>query len=143
MKKMGIIAFGLIVFGYSSVAYGLDSQPHPSALEGKELLRLFPGKYKAEVAGYDMLITGSSNGMLKGQAFNRQDHGKWWVEKGSLCISWSNWTDGKPMCGKVVREGGWFMTRNAKGEGLKFQRIRKLAATRITRNRRRISLGRD
>lgn len=136
MKKIALIALTAIGCGVGSVALAADDSNKQDMLAANEIMELFPGNYKAEVSGYDMLITGSTNGDLRGRAFNRQDRGKWWVQDDTLCVSWSNWTDGKPMCGAITRDGDWFTSSNDKGEGMRFQKIQTLASHSLGRKNR-------
>ena len=129
MKNFGLMAaaFAALIVGTDATQAAEDGQD--AALAAEELQQLFPGNYEAEVKGYDMLITGSSNGMLKGEAFSRKDDGRWWVSEDTLCVAWSNWTDGKPMCGVITQKGEWYFSKNKKGEGMRFRRIQELAST--------------
>lgn len=129
MKKLSLMAaFGAaMIIGTDATNAADEDQAAP--LVAEDIQRLFPGNYEAEVAGYDMLITGSSNGMLKGEAFSRKDDGRWWVSEDTLCVAWSNWTDGKPMCGVITQKGDWYFSQNQKGEGMRFRRIQELASS--------------
>ena len=126
MKRLAIFAIAATVIGTAGAAWA-DTDAKDTVLGAEELKLLFPGNYKARVAGYDMLITGSINGGLKGRAFNRGDSGRWWVEEDTLCVAWSNWTSGEAMCGEITRKGEWFYSRNEEGEGMKFRRIQEVA----------------
>ena len=129
MKKFGLMAAVCAALIIGTDATQAADESEDTALAAEDLQELFPGNYEAEVAGYDMLITGSSNGTLKGQAFSRKDDGRWWVNEGTLCVAWSNWTDGKPMCGVITRKGDWYFSQNNKGEGMRFRRIQELASS--------------
>ena len=87
MKRLTLIALTAIGCGVGSVAFAAEDSDQKVALGSDEIKQLFPGNYKAEVAGYDMLITGSTNGNLRGRAFSRQDRGKWWVQEDTLCVA--------------------------------------------------------
>ena len=123
-----VVAVSAALIVSTETTQAADENQAP-ALAAEELQELFPGNYEAEVAGYDMLITGSSNGTLKGQAFSRKDDGRWWVTEDTLCVAWSNWTDGKPMCGVITRQGDWYHSQNEEGEGMRFRRIQELASS--------------
>ena len=112
-----------------------DDAPEQPKLAAEEIKELFPGNFAAKVKGYDMLITGSTDGMLRGRAFSRQDRGRWWVEEDTLCVAWSNWTEGKPMCGEITMDGDWYSSKNAKGEGMKFRKVEKVAIKSAARKR--------
>lgn len=129
MKTLSLTAAfcAAMIVGTDATQAAEESQEAP--LVAEDIQQLFPGNYEAEVAGYDMLITGSSNGLLQGQAFSRKDDGRWWVADDTLCVSWSNWTDGKPMCGVITQKGDWYFSQNDKGEGMRFRRIQELAST--------------
>ncbi len=129
MKRVSVMVAACAALIIGTDATQATDQNEVAALAAEELQQLFPGKYEAEVAGYDMLITGSSNGTLKGQAFSRKDDGRWWVNEGALCVAWSNWTDGKPMCGVITRQGEWYFSQNKKGEGMRFRRVEELMST--------------
>jgi hypothetical protein len=92
------------------------------SLEAKEVRALFPGKYEAQVRGYKIVVIANQNGSLAGSAFNRSDKGRWWVKSNNLCVAWSNWTDGKPTCGRISRSGSWYVSYNASGNLMKFRR---------------------
>ncbi len=129
MKRLSLMTAvcAAMIIGTDATQAADETQVAPLAAE--DIQQLFPGNYEAEVAGYDMLITGSSNGLLKGEAFSRKDDGRWWVAEDTLCVSWSNWTDGKPMCGVITQKGDWYFSQNDKGEGMRFRRIQELAST--------------
>ena len=141
MKKLALIALTAVCCGVGIPAIAGDSGNDTTALPGDAIKQLFPGNFEAEVKGYDMLITGSTDGMLKGKAFHRRDRGRWWVKDDSLCVAWKNWTDGEPVCGAITQEGDWFFSQNEKGEGMKFRKVREFAAVRSTRSRRADELG--
>ncbi len=69
MKKIALIALTAIGCGVGSVALAADDSNKQDMLAANEIMELFPSNYKAEVSGYDMLITGSTNGDLRGRAF--------------------------------------------------------------------------
>ena len=129
MKNLGLMAVVCAALIGGTEATQAAGDEDPVALAAEDLQQLFPGNYEAEVEGYDMLITGSTNGMLKGQAFSRKDEGRWWINEDTLCVAWSNWTDGKPMCGVITRKGDWYFSQNQKGEGMRFRRVQELAST--------------
>ena len=129
MRKFGLMAAAVAALIVGTDATQAADDEQDVALAAEELQKLFPGNYEAEVKGYDMLITGSSNGHLKGEAFSRKDDGRWWVSEDTLCVAWSNWTDGKPMCGVIRQKGEWYFSQNEKGEGMRFRRIQELAAS--------------
>jgi len=91
-------------------------------LKAKEVRALFPGRYEARVHGYKLAVVANGNGSLAGAAFNRTDKGRWWVKGNRLCVAWSNWTDGKPTCGRITRSGKWYVSHNASGSAMKFRR---------------------
>ena len=129
MRKFGLMAAAVAALIVGTDATQAADDEQDVALAAEELQKLFPGNYEAEVKGYDMLITGSSNGHLKGEAFSRKDDGRWWVSEDTLCVAWSNWTDGKPMCGVIRQKGEWYFSQNERGEGMRFRRIQELAAS--------------
>jgi hypothetical protein len=86
---------------------------------------LFPGYYEAQVQGYTLLISATTDGSLHGKAFGREDTGRWQIVGDRLCVSWSQWTKGKNKCGDIVRNGSWYVATNAaEGEVLRFTAIK-------------------
>lgn len=131
MKNFGLVAAVVAALVVGTDATQATDDGQDTALAAEDLQQLFPGDYEAEVGGYDMLITGSSNGMLKGQAFSRKDDGRWWVSEDTLCVAWSSWTDGKPMCGVITQKGEWYFSQNEKGEAMRFRRVQELASSQF------------
>lgn len=134
MKRIGLLAAACAALIVGTDATQAADEGEIATLAAEDLQQLFPGNYEAEVAGYDMLITGSSNGTLKGQAFSRNDDGRWWVNEDTLCVAWSNWTEGKPMCGVITRKGEWYTSQNEKGESMRFRRIQEVASSAFKAN---------
>jgi hypothetical protein len=87
-----------------------------------EVARLFPGQFEAKVKGYRVSFSGSRSGALQGEAYGQQDTGRWFMKGESLCVVWEKWTDGKPRCGRITQQGGWYVARDGGGEMLKFRR---------------------
>ena len=87
-----------------------------------EIAKLFPGQFEAKVKGYRVAFSGERNGALSGQAYGQQDEGRWYMQGSALCVVWSKWTDGKPRCGEITQQGGWYVANDGKGEMLKFRR---------------------
>ena len=135
MKRLVFAAMAATAITLSPAYASEESGVEKPKLAGEEIKELFPGNFAAKVKGYDMLITGSTDGMLRGRAFSRQDRGRWWVEENNLCVAWSNWTEGKPVCGEITVEGDWYSSQNAKGEGMKFRKVEKVAIKNLSRRR--------
>ena len=135
MTRLAFAAMAAIAVSLAPAQASEDVAAETPKLEAEEIKQLFPGNFAAKVKGYDMLITGSTDGKLRGRAFSRQDRGRWWVEKDTLCVAWSNWTDGKPMCGEITLDGDWYSSKNAKGEGMKFKKVEKVAIKAVARKR--------
>jgi hypothetical protein len=87
-----------------------------------EVARLFPGQFEAKVKGYRVSFAGSSGGVLTGSAYGQQDKGRWYMQGSALCVAWNKWTEGKPHCGQITRQGGWYVAMSKEGEVLKFRR---------------------
>ncbi|MEM7426923.1 MAG: hypothetical protein AAF441_12580 [Pseudomonadota bacterium] len=135
MRTLALAALAAAAVSLSPANATEDALEGTPKLEAEQIKELFPGNYAAKVAGYDMLITGSTDGKLRGRAFSRQDRGRWWVEENALCVAWSNWTEGKPMCGEITIEGDWYFSQNEKGEGMKFRKVEALAIKSAARKR--------
>ena len=135
MKRLVFVAMAATAITLSPAYASDESGGEKPKLEGEEIKELFPGNFAAKVKGYDMLITGSTDGMLRGRAFSRQDRGRWWVEENNLCVAWSNWTEGKPVCGEITVDGDWYSSQNAEGEGMKFRKVEKVAIKSLSRRR--------
>ncbi|MGI9372347.1 MAG: hypothetical protein ACR2OJ_07605 [Hyphomicrobiales bacterium] len=112
----------LASFGFLFCLLNFPAVAGDKILKSKDIKSLFPGTYMAKVSGYKVVIKARGNGTLKGSAFHKTDKGRWWVKGNRLCVSWSNWTDGKATCGRIKQSGDWYETRSAKGP-MKFRRI--------------------
>ncbi len=91
-------------------------------LDAAAVSKIFPGQFEAKVKGYRVFFSGSRGGKLRGEAYGRQDEGRWYAKGGKLCVAWNDWTDGKAMCGNIVQQNGWYVATSAQGEVLKFRR---------------------
>jgi hypothetical protein len=54
--------------------------------------KIFPGQFEAKVKGYRVFFSGSRGGKLRGEAYGRQDEGRWYAKGGKLCVAWNDWT---------------------------------------------------
>lgn len=104
-------------------AGSLAASAGQATLDASAIQALFPGHYEASVAGgYILLISAHGDGSLDGRAFGREDKGRWEIAGDRLCVSWSQWTKGKPKCGDIAQVGSWFTATNAEdGEMLRFR----------------------
>jgi hypothetical protein len=84
--------------------------------------QLFPGQFEASVKGYRVFFAGSKSGRLTGVAYGQEDTGRWSAKGATLCVTWNDWTRGKPVCGKVVRKDGWYVAAGADGTVIRFRR---------------------
>lgn len=109
----GIAALGLLATG---------GQAYAGSLDGRGIKDLFPGYFEAKVQGYRIFFAGSRNGSLRGEAYGRQDQGRWFVKGNALCVSWEQWNKGKTTCGSISRQGGWFIASDGGDEIIKFRR---------------------
>ncbi len=135
MKIRALAAVAAVAISVIPAYASEDSAAEKPKLKAEAIKELFPGNFAAKVAGYDMLITGSTDGNLRGRAFSRQDRGRWWVEENALCVAWSNWTDGKPVCGEITLEGDWYFSQSEKGEDMKFRKVETVAVKNVARRR--------
>ena len=103
-------------------------------LDAGQIASLFPGQYEARIKGYTVRFAGDTGGRLVGRAFGREDHGIWFVQGDSLCVSWRQWTRGQSKCGSIARQGGWLVASNDSGEMLRFKPSRSNPANRAPRN---------
>jgi hypothetical protein len=118
MTKSKLLASLLI----AASAMGASVAAEAGSLGKGEVAKLFPGQFEAKVKGYRVAFSGSRSGSLSGEAYGRQDQGRWYMKGSALCVVWTKWTDGKPRCGEVSQQGGWYVARDGKGEMLKFRR---------------------
>ena len=82
-------------------------------LSDQELLRLFPGTFKAVVKGkYEVKVTLKRGGAIIGEVTGIQDHGRWTVRGGELCIVMPSMTRGRVECSTVISDNGWYKGRN-------------------------------
>ena len=83
------------------------------ALTEQQILHLFPGTFQALVRGkFDVTVTVARDGAIVGQIPGLEDHGRWTVKDGELCIVLPNFTRGKVECSAVVSASGWYRGRN-------------------------------
>ena len=94
-------------------------------LDELALRALFPGQYEAELGDQEKaVISANLNGDLSGRLSRGwHDKGRWWITTDSLCISWSVWTGGKPICGRVQQDGEWYTASEAGKSLIKFKRL--------------------
>lgn len=79
----------------------------------QQLLRLFPGTFQAVVRGkYEVTVVVKRDGAIVGVISGLEDHGRWTVQDGKLCIVLPNLTRGRVECSPVVAEGGWYRGRS-------------------------------
>ncbi|MFM8745429.1 MAG: hypothetical protein ACKOED_02000 [Aestuariivirga sp.] len=118
MTKSKLLASLLI----AASAMGASVAAEAGSLGKGEVAKLFPGQFEAKVKGYRVAFSGERNGALSGEAYGQQDQGHWYMKGAELCVVWTKWTDGKPRCGEVSQQGGWYVAHDGKGEMLKFRR---------------------
>ncbi len=100
----------------------LGGAAHAGSLDGAAVAKLFPGQFEAKVKGYRVFFRGTRGGALHGEAYGRQDKGRWYAKGNKLCVVWTDWTKGKPMCGAILQQNGWYVATSAEGDVLKFRR---------------------
>jgi hypothetical protein len=99
----------LAVFSFLSAA-GAEAGEQ---LSGRELYRLFPGRFQAVVQGTLVVsITARRDGSLLAEFMSRADTGHWSIRSGQLCIRLSKWRDGRISCSTVVEEAGWYRSND-------------------------------
>ena len=116
-----------IIVAASVAALGLlatAGQASAGNLNGGGIKGLFPGYFEATVQGYRISFSGYRNGSLRGEAYGRQDRGRWFVRGNNICVSWEQWTKGKTTCGSISQQDGWFIASGGGNEILKFRRAR-------------------
>ncbi|MCA3554766.1 hypothetical protein [Aestuariivirga sp.] len=91
-------------------------------LARSEVAKLFPGQFEAQVRGYRVSFTGARGGSITGFAYGQQDTGRWYMQGAALCVSFDKWTRGEAKCGRISRQGGWYVAKGTDGELLKFRR---------------------
>ena len=118
------LASAIAVLVFSSVSAAADTVP----LQSQSIKNLFSGQFEARVMGYKLRFSAYQSGKLIGQAFGREDRGKWFVKDDRLCVIWRQWTRGKPKCGAVSKQGKWYVASDAKGKMLSFRPVSVLAS---------------
>jgi hypothetical protein len=106
----------------AALAFAAPVAAQAGSLGKGEITKLFPGQFEAKVKGYRVAFSGSRDGALAGEAYGQSDEGRWYMKGSALCVVWSKWTDGKPRCGEITQQGGWYVAHDGKGEMLKFRR---------------------
>ena len=82
-------------------------------LSGRDLMRLFPGRFQAIVNGAMVIsINASRDGSLVGKIMGRSDTGRWAIRAGKLCINWTTWLNGRTNCSAVIEDAGWYRGNN-------------------------------
>ena len=116
MNRLIISVLAVVFVSLSTLSSRADET---AALSQTELGKLFPGSFQAVVNGaVTVKIIARGNGTLIGQMTGQEDHGRWSVQRGKLCIVWSTWLDGKISCSRVISDDGWY-----RGNGVKFRKI--------------------
>ena len=113
-----IVAAGVAFLGLLATA----GQASAGNLDSGRIKGLFPGYFEATVQGYSILFAGYLDGSLRGEAYGRQDRGRWFVRGNDICVSWEQWTKGKTTCGSISQQDGWFVASGGGNEILKFRR---------------------
>jgi hypothetical protein len=87
------------------------------SLDHKEVRALFPGRYVVRVMNtLELKVNMQANGVVTGLANGQRDTGRWSVEGGRLCITWTTWNNGRKDCSPLTRQGNI-----VKGRGFWFQ----------------------
>lgn len=123
MPKLTLIACVVA----TTAAFSMAAQADTIRLSTTSIKNLFPGHYEARVKGYRVLFSARRGGKLVGQAFGREDRGKWYVKGNRLCVAFRQWTNGKAKCGSVSKRGKWYVASDAKGKVLSFRPVSVLA----------------
>jgi len=105
-------------------------------LNAQSIKNLFPGQYEARFKGYKVVFSAHRDGRLVGQAFGKEDRGKWFLRGNQACMTWKKWTEGKPECGSISRQGNWLVANNKNGQMLKFRPVPVVAQTQQSINDR-------
>jgi hypothetical protein len=100
---------------------GTSARAGDLELDALQISGLFPGQYEGKVKGYKIKFAGDTTGRLVGRAFGREDSGTWFIEGNKLCVSWRQWTKGRPKCGSIAQRGRWLVANNNNGEMLRFR----------------------
>ena len=104
------------------------------SLKAAEIDRLFPGIYEAHVKGHSVTITARANGTMKGSALLASDTGRWWRKGNALCVAFTNWGDGRTLCGRLRRAGAWYQAVSAGKVALSFRPYRRTLAVNLQGN---------
>ena len=108
---VALVALGLLAAGTAARA--------DDALSDQQLLRLFPGTFEALVKGkYQITVKVARGGAIVGVLSGLEDHGRWTVKDGQLCIVLPRLTRGKVECSEVVADNGWY-----RGRSVSFRKI--------------------
>lgn len=105
-----------------ATALSASTAVQAAPLAKSDVAKLFPGQFEAQVKGYRVNFSGTRGGKLNGVAYGQQDTGHWYMRGAALCVSFDKWTKGKPHCGQIVQQGGWYVANGNDGQTLKFRR---------------------
>lgn len=97
-----------------------------AVLSSGEVRALFPGTFEAVWKDKSHLRLGADGkGALSGTMGVVTDSGRWWIRGNELCISFRLWTQSTSRCGKVIKDGGWYLglLRKDGTPRLRFRRI--------------------
>ena len=107
LKRSAICLAAVLCFAALSPARAGDP------LTDQELLRLFPGTFRAVVKGkFQVKVTLKRDGAILGEVPGLQYKGRWTVQNVELCIVMPNMTRGRVECSSVVAADGWYKGRN-------------------------------
>jgi hypothetical protein len=79
-------------------------------LSAGELRALFPGQFVAVWKDKQRLeIDAGQGGEVRGGVGVLSSSGRWSIAGNELCLSFAMWTGKKVRCGRVFKDGGWYL----------------------------------
>jgi hypothetical protein len=118
MKKM------ILAAAFVAVAT-VGTQAQDGALSKRDVLSLFPGNFTGNFDGYELVVSATPDGTLRGKVAGMYyDEGTWRIDGNRLCVAWNTWTGGKTTCHELVKDGQWLKASDPSGDSdLKLRRL--------------------
>lgn len=98
---------GLLALLWSGLPPAAEAR---QTLSAGELRALFPGQFVAVWKDKQRLeIDAGQDGQVRGGMGVLSSRGRWSIAGNELCLSFAMWTGKKVRCGRVLKDGGWYL----------------------------------